>query len=57
MKSKIYATNNETIKLIEELESKFKILFEPYQKKCQEQTLKQLTMLVSGNAKYQSVVK
>lgn len=34
MKSKIYATNNETIKLIEELESKFKILFEPYQKKC-----------------------
>ena len=48
MKSKIYAANNETIKLVEELESKFKILFEPNQKKCQEQTLKQLNIMVSG---------
>ncbi|CAD8071343.1 unnamed protein product [Paramecium sonneborni] len=57
IKSKILSSNSESIKLIDELDSRFKILFEPLQKKCQEQMQKHLNQLLNGEIKNKIIIK
>ncbi|CAD8157727.1 unnamed protein product [Paramecium pentaurelia] len=57
IRSKILSTHSESMKLVDELEQKFKILFEPLQKKCQEQMQKHLQQLLNGEIKNKIIIK